>query len=301
MAGRTVRAAGAVVFRADETAGEREVLLVHRPRYGDWTLPKGKLDRDEYPQAAAVREVREETGVSIRLGLPLGAFTYPVGGSPKRVHWWIGHALSVEDRPADREVDDVAWVPASEARTRMTYPDEVGFLDKALDAGRSGLLLVVRHAKAKDRAKYHGTDDALRPLSSRGAEQAVRLVDLLGAYGATEIVSSSSTRCLDTVKPYADSRETPVRAVDLLSQERGLEHPGQVRKYLERLTSYAAHHPSGSVIVCGHRPVLPDMFAGVGIAPVAMQPAQVVAVHLSDDRDADAGAVVAVEEVPSPH
>ncbi len=293
MASRPILAAGAVVLR--DCDDHREVLLVHRPRYGDWTLPKGKVKDSELSPVAAVREVREETGVTVRLGQPLGSVTYPVDDRLKQVDWWAGHVVAEKKHKPDREVDQVAWVPVAAARTTMTYLDETEILDKALAAGPGGRLLVVRHAKAKSRAKFQGPSDAERPLARRGRRQADSLVALLGAYGVDEVVSSSWLRCVETVQPYATARDLHVRRVELLTEERGAEHPGQVRKYLERLASYAARHSSGAIVVCGHRPVLPDMFAGCGVADRPMHTAELIVVHL-DPEDG----VVAVEDHRSP-
>ena len=103
-----VLAAGAVVIRKDA------VLLVHRPRYGDWSFPKGKLDRGELAPVAAVREVLEETGVRVRLGTPLASQRYPAGSRIKTVSYW--HGRVVGDPTGDGDVgkdqnDAGAWVP----------------------------------------------------------------------------------------------------------------------------------------------------------------------------------------------
>ena len=120
--GPDVVAAGAVVVRKGPHG--REVLLVHRPKYDDWSFPKGKLDRGEHAVAAAVREVAEETGLHVRLGPPLPSQRYPVGRRMKTVHYWTGRVVGDDDvsgyRPND-EIDAVAWVPFGEARERLTY------------------------------------------------------------------------------------------------------------------------------------------------------------------------------------
>ena len=129
-----VRAAGGVVWRWRQ--GCLEVVLVHRPRYDDWTLPKGKVDAGETYEQAAVREVREEASIVAEIGAELPSTTYlDRSGKDKHVRYWAMTAL--EGEPAgDNEVDVAEWVPIVEARSRLTYERDVDVLD-ALE----GLLL----------------------------------------------------------------------------------------------------------------------------------------------------------------
>jgi 8-oxo-dGTP pyrophosphatase MutT (NUDIX family) len=150
----TVRAAGGAVWRRVPTGVE--VVLVHRPAYDDWAFPKGKLEPGETDEQAAVREVREETGLSCRLGTELPSTTYADGqGRPKLVRYWSmtviratpagdsgsnlstavsppGTALAPEPK-ARREVDEVYWAPIEKARSRLTYPRDVVVLDSLSD------------------------------------------------------------------------------------------------------------------------------------------------------------------------
>lgn len=129
-----VRAAGGVVWRWRH--GGVEVVLVHRPRYDDWTLPKGKVDPGETYEQAAVREVREEASIVAEIGAELPSTTYlDRSGKDKHVRYWAMTLLDGE--PAgDNEVDVAEWVPIAEARSRLTYERDVDVLD-ALE----GLLL----------------------------------------------------------------------------------------------------------------------------------------------------------------
>ncbi len=122
---KPIRAAGGVVVRDDG-----RVALVHRPRHGDWSLPKGKLDPGETWEQAALREVEEECGVRCRLEEELPASDYTVGGRPKRVRWW--RMAVVEDvgfDPSD-EVDERRWTTFAEAAELLSYEP-----DRALVAG----------------------------------------------------------------------------------------------------------------------------------------------------------------------
>jgi 8-oxo-dGTP diphosphatase len=129
-----------------------EVVLVHRPAYDDWALPKGKTEAGETDEQAALREVREETGLSCRLGPELPSTTYADGeGRPKVVRYWamtvvpgtfdvMAGRLAPEPK-ARREIDDLYWAPVQEARRRLTYPRDVvvldGFCDKVVNASAS--------------------------------------------------------------------------------------------------------------------------------------------------------------------
>jgi 8-oxo-dGTP diphosphatase len=116
-----VRAAGGVVYR-DDGDGAPDVLLVHRPRYDDWTLPKGKLLPGESDEAAALREVEEETGLSCELGDELPSSRYrDKSGRPKVVRYWAMRPVGGEFEPHD-EVDEVRWLPVAEADGALSYP-----------------------------------------------------------------------------------------------------------------------------------------------------------------------------------
>ena len=123
-----VEAAGGVVWRRS-SAGDLEVLLVHRPRYDDWTVPKGKLDVGETHAAAALREVVEETGLRCTLGEELPSTSYvDRKGRPKRVRYWAMTPAGGDFTPTD-EVDDVRWVPIDAAADQLTYPRDRAVLD----------------------------------------------------------------------------------------------------------------------------------------------------------------------------
>ena len=204
--GPDVVAAGAVVTRKGPEG--REVLLVHRPKYDDWSFPKGKQDPGEHVTATAVREVLEETGVEIRLGRPLRPQLYAVsGGRAKTVHYWVGHVVGDDDVSSyeiNDEVDDLAWLSESAAKERMTYLDDIDLLDQFHESRKTtSALLVVRHAKAEKRDRWDGPDPK-RPLNELGRAQAEAMIPMLHAYGVARVITSTSTRCVQTVRPYAD-------------------------------------------------------------------------------------------------
>lgn len=282
-------AAGTVTVR--ERPGKLpHVLLIHRPAYNDWTLPKGHLEPDEYEAVAAVRETHEETGVRVVLREPLGAISYPVGGGTKVVHYWRAEPLESAKRKPDKEVDKVAWLTPENALARMTYDDEKHVVRRALEFGPSTAFLVVRHSKAMDRKNWSGRDQA-RPITARGRKQAQRLIPLFEAFGVAALASSTSTRCMQTLAPYAKEHRLDVHGWQVLSEEIGEHNPAAVRHLIHRLAVESAAE-AVPLAVCGHRPVLPDMLTSLGVEPRPMQTGAAIITHLDG-----AGRLVAHEYV----
>jgi 8-oxo-(d)GTP phosphatase len=193
---RTVRAAGGVLWR--RTGSGLEVALVHRPKYDDWSLPKGKLDQDEVDVLGAVREVHEETGATVVVGRSLGETRYRVldrgRDLPKVVRWWEMCWLEGDFAPGS-EVDELAWLPLEEALQRAPGPPLAAFADGGPTTGR---VLLVRHARAGSRSAWDGPDDD-RPLDERGRRQAEALSRLLPLYGVQRVLTAPLVRCRDTV------------------------------------------------------------------------------------------------------
>ena len=137
----TVRAAGAVLWRP--AGDDREICVVHRPEYDDWSLPKGKLDAGEHPLAAAVREVTEETGLQARLIRPIGEIDYWFRWSGRRhfktVHFYLMEAIGGDVSQHDDEYDVVEWFTFDDARRNMTYRSEIEIVDKAAAMFESGV------------------------------------------------------------------------------------------------------------------------------------------------------------------
>jgi 8-oxo-dGTP diphosphatase len=264
-----VLAAGAVVLRKDK------VLLVHRPRYGDWSFPKGKLDRGELTPVAAVREVGEETGLRIRLGTPLSPQRYSSGDKMKTVSYWHGRVIgdhSVDGYLVNDEIDEVAWVPVRKAHRWLSYTFDKSTLDEALATEwRTQAFVVVRHTHARARKSWR-KDDRLRPLLSTGKLEAQRLVPLLAAYGPSRLVTSSSVRCVQTLAPYAASSGWPLEETDLLSEEDAT--PESVVGVVDELI-----HGKEGAALCTHRPVLPTVLDAVGVVTDKLAPGDLVVVH----------------------
>ncbi|MBK5288578.1 MAG: NUDIX hydrolase [Acidimicrobiia bacterium] len=237
---QSVRAAGGIVTRVGPEG--RNVLVVHRPQYDDWSLPKGKVDPGETDAIAAVREVAEETEVRARIAARVGCTGYQdLRGRDKTVQYF---AMTVEHDPGERapddEVDIVAWWPYDEAAERLTYPHDRRLLvDAALDSVE---VLVVRHADAGVR----GTDfDEVRELSTRGQEQANALVAKLDPYAVGAIISSGATRCRQTVVPYAHTTGQEIVVDARLAEGAG---PAGLIELLE--------HAVTPVVLCSHGDVI---------------------------------------------
>lgn len=266
-----VRAAGAVVTRKGG-----DVLLVHRPRYDDWSFPKGKLNRGEHVTAAAVREVGEETGLHIRLGPRLHDQRYPLGRTRmKTVHYWVGRVVGDDDVSgyrANHEIDQVRWVSRKKAAALLTYDYDRQTLTEAEGlARRTHALVVLRHTKARSRKAWR-QDDRLRPLLVAGMTASRKLPPLLAAYDVRTIVSSSSARCVQTVAPYSELSGWPLATSDGLSEE-DATHDTVVRLVDELL------HAGESALLCTHRPVLPAVFDALAVPQVKLEPGALVVVH----------------------
>ncbi|MEV4528253.1 NUDIX hydrolase [Streptosporangium sp. NPDC049304] len=251
-----IHAAGAVIWRGSPDAPE--VALVHRPKYDDWSFPKGKLKRGEHPVAGALREVAEETGLTVEFGRSLPSSHYFKGGRPKRVDYWLARMVSEGGRTDTREVDGVAWLPVEEAARRLTYEWDAGLL-RALGEAQAPLattpLVLVRHALAGNRQDWKGDDDD-RPLDGRGRGQSEVLASVLGAFRPAELVSSPSRRCVQTLEPYAERAGLPIRLESVLS-ENGYDCRASLRLATEAM---ASNRP---VALCSHGKVLPELIAGL--------------------------------------
>lgn len=230
-------AAGGVVWRNGPTGPL--VLLVHRPKYDDWSLPKGKAESGENVIQTAMREVAEETGLRVQLGPRLGSIEYDVKNRRKTVHYWSMPLAEDSDldpvaEDAD-EVDEFAWLSPAQARRALTYADDVDILARWEKVGTSTIsLLLVRHARAGSRAEWDGPDRA-RPLDARGLRQAEAITDTLPAFGPTAVYSARPQRCRETVSGLAEELGVPVRSADALSDDDFEERPDRTIRAVRAL------------------------------------------------------------------
>jgi 8-oxo-dGTP diphosphatase len=270
-----IQAAGGVLWR-DGPRGT-EIALVHRPRYGDWSFPKGKSLPGEHVLLTAVREVAEETGVRAVLGRRLASLSYPVDGQPKHVDYWAARPVSAGRFTPGTEVDALAWLPPGQARDRLSYPRDVALLDGFL-AGPADTIPVIllRHGRsvAKDAWREAGhPDDLSRPLSGAGRDQAGALAGLLCSFATAEVISSVAHRCVATVAPYAERAGVPVATepaftVDSAAGDAGWDATPAAQKRIADAAT--AGRP---VIICAHRQNLPWLLGQACAAVGAPAPA----------------------------
>jgi 8-oxo-(d)GTP phosphatase len=201
-----VRAAGGLITR--EGPKGTEVVLVHRPRYDDWSFPKGKLDPGEGELEAALREVEEETGLRVRPGVDLGVISYvDAHARQKVVRYWQMDPPAGADVRGMNEIDDARWLALDEARTTLSYPHDRLLLRRL--AGEPPAddvvpIYVIRHTEAGERETWREPDE-LRPMSKTGREQALKLWASLKDVAFTRLLSSPFIRCIQTLEPFSDA------------------------------------------------------------------------------------------------
>jgi 8-oxo-(d)GTP phosphatase len=285
-----IRAAGAVVWRL--AGDDAQVALVHRPKYDDWSFPKGKLDPGEHPLLAAVREVAEETGLRVALGRRLPPVRYADDGVPKQVDYWVAAvAGTMSEFQPGSEIDEIDWVAPKTAATRLSYERDVETLAEFEAGPRQTVpLIVIRHASAGNKSDWHKSDMS-RPLDGRGASEALALADLLRCFGTGRVVSAPAERCVATVRPYAASFGGVVEIEAAFDVGRTRADSADAAAAMARLAA-----DSRPVVVCGHRENLPALLdaacAALGAdGPVGKQlrKAEFAVLHRAD------GSLVALE------
>jgi 8-oxo-dGTP pyrophosphatase MutT (NUDIX family)/phosphohistidine phosphatase SixA len=249
-----IHAAGAVLWRPG-TEGP-QVALVHRRRYDDWSLPKGKSLPGEHVLLTAVREVAEETGIRVILGRRLPSTRYDRGGRPKVVDYWAARAADGPQpgfEPND-EVDRVDWLEVPAARDRLSYPHDTAVLDD-FAAGPPDTIpfILVRHASAGNKAEWRAAgpaDDLRRPLDEGGVRQAAALAPLLGCYARGQVLSSVAERCIATARPYAAQVGLEVQADRAFTV--GMVPPAATRHRVDEVVG--SERPT---VISAHRENLP--------------------------------------------
>jgi 8-oxo-dGTP diphosphatase len=227
------------------------VLVAHRPRYDDWSLPKGKADDGETPEQTAVREVLEETGYNCRVVAPVGTTRYRVPGGVKEVNWFALKPLP--DSPGFKknpEVDEVKWLSRRRALQQLSYDQDRELVEQTnlKKLSQSGTLYLLRHATAADRKKWQG-NDTRRPLTKKGRRQAEAIARSLAGAGIERILSSPYDRCVQTVEPLATMIGAAIETSPLLAEEPDLD------------AAYALVDDlvGANAVICSHGDVIPAL------------------------------------------
>jgi 8-oxo-dGTP pyrophosphatase MutT (NUDIX family)/phosphohistidine phosphatase SixA len=291
---KAVYAAGAVVWRLVD--GKLRILLIHRTKYRDVTLPKGKVDPGEMLAETAVREVHEETGIRVSLGVPVGVSRYHMASNKQKVvHYWAAEATDDAIREStfvpNREISGIEWVSLKKARARLSYPVDLEILDFFANLVDDGVLrtfpvIALRHAKALPRSEWDGSD-AGRPLTERGRRQAASIVGPLRAFGVRRIVTSDAVRCVETVAPLSRALGRKASLTEKISQDAWEDGASDLQAVIaKRVRSGKA------AVLCSHGPVLPGILSEIALATgtirgsyvgsaAALEPAAFSVVHLS--------------------
>lgn len=263
-----VLAAGAVCWRMVD--GEVRVLLVHRDERADVSLPKGKVDPGETPPQTAVREIEEETGLSVALGVPLGTTEYTLpGGREKRVFYWAAEvdaaAVAASTFAPNREIASLEWLPIAEAKDALSYGRDRDVLDRFAERVTAGqartfAIIALRHGKAVPPSSWDGPDST-RPLLHRGLEQASSVAQAIAAWKPERLLSSTAVRCVSTIEPVAAITGLPVKLSPGISQDAYEDGTSTVNKVVAKRLE-----KKQTTVLCSHGPVLPGIVDAVASA-----------------------------------
>jgi 8-oxo-dGTP diphosphatase len=248
-----IQAAGAVLWRKNPQ-GDIEIAVIHRPRYDDWSIPKGKVENNESHIAAGYREILEETGYESIFGPEIGEVIYEFEGAPKEVRYWSAEATVKSGAPDLEEVDQIEWLSPKKAKEKLSNKDDRQVVDFFLDFGADTFpIILLRHAKALKRDDWDG-DDGDRPLAHRGQLQAKRLLPIYLPYGVSEFHTSDALRCIETIDPMVRSLEkTPIFSADLSEYGYAKDKEAPL-DYVQDLMDRGI-----SAIVCSHNPIIPKL------------------------------------------
>jgi 8-oxo-dGTP diphosphatase len=289
-----IQAAGAVLWRKSDKS-KLEIAIIHRPRYDDWSLPKGKVESGESHISAGYREIQEETGYESIFGPEIGSVVYKLEGAPKEVRYWAAAATVKTGTPNPQEVDEVLWLEPDKAKEKLTNKDDRAIVNFFLEFGADTFpIILLRHAKALKRTDWDG-DDGDRPLEHRGQLQAKRLLPIYLPYGISEVHTSDALRCIETIDLMARLIEkTPIFSADLSEYGYAKDKEAPL-DYVQDLMDRGA-----PAIICSHNPIIPKLVKKlVGkkyfkSMDRELEPAQAIVLHCR------AGEVIACDWIDEP-
>ena len=248
-----ISAAGAVVWRKHKD-NFTEVAIIHRPKYDDWSFPKGKLEVGESLIACAHREVLEETNLQTEFGPHLGQVEYFTPDGLKKVTYWSAKVIAEKPFRTNSEVDQLKWIPITKVIEVLTNETDKEIFDKFVKVKfNSKPFILLRHAKAITRDEWQGEDDD-RPLSSSGQNQAMRLLSTYQVFNIDQIHSSDAVRCYDTVKSMAKGLDIKLEVSSKLSENTYKKDKEKAFDYVSELIK-----EDKSILICSHNPILPKM------------------------------------------
>ena len=248
-----ILAAGAVLWRKSEKK-KIEVLIIHRPKYDDWTFPKGKAEIGEPLIACAYREVLEETNIETAFGPYLGEVEYLTNDGKKKVSFWSAKVIKEKEFNPNAEVDQLKWVEVTKVKEMLTLDTDRKILEQFLEIEPDTKpLVLLRHAKAVTRDEWQGEDDD-RPLDSYGQNQAKRLLAMYQVFNLEQIHSSDAVRCYDTVVAIAKGLNIKLEVTGKLSESTFKKDKEKAFDYAKDLMKL-----NESVLLCSHNPILPKM------------------------------------------
>ena len=253
-----IRAAGALLWRENSDLSI-EVALIHRPRYDDWSLPKGKLEIGETALQCAYREVLEETGIRASFTRHLGAVEYEESGQQKRVKYWAAYcALDQSDFIANEEVDQMRWLTATQALEQATHNSDKSIIETFMNQEQhTDTLIILRHTKSLERGDWDEADSH-RTLDETGFDQAQLLIKHLAPLAIDELYTSDYTRCVQTVTPLAHARGLSITTVPSLNEESFELDPEKAISFANALKQ-----DEKNILICSHNPVIPSMLRGI--------------------------------------
>jgi 8-oxo-(d)GTP phosphatase len=248
-----ILAAGAVLWRKSEKQ-KIEVLIIHRPKYDDWTFPKGKAEIGEPLIACAYREVLEETNIETAFGPYLGEVEYLTNDGKKKVSFWSAKVVKEKEFNPNAEVDQLKWVEVTKVKEMLTLDTDIKILEQFLKIELDTKpLILLRHAKAVTRDEWQGEDDD-RSLDSYGQNQAKRLLAMYQVFNLEQIHSSDAVRCYDTVVAIAKGLNIKLEVTGKLSESTFKKDKEKAFDYAKDLMKL-----NESVLLCSHNPILPKM------------------------------------------
>jgi len=253
-----IRAAGALLWREVDSRN-LEIALIHRPRYDDWSLPKGKIEGGETALQCAYREVFEETGIKASLTRQLGTVEYEESGELKRVIFWSAHcSLDTGTFVVNEEVDELVWFTPEDALVKATHDSDRQIIDSfQAQEPRTDTLIILRHTKALERGDWDEADSE-RTLDEVGFDQAQLLIKHLVPFAIDEVYTSNFTRCVQTVTPLSHSRGLNITQVPSLNEETFETDPQRAVAFANALKQ-----DEKNILICSHNPVIPTMLRGI--------------------------------------